>query len=515
MKANPDARLVRIKTDLLGYVNISNEIETDDTTWGKVKQVWDPPKPGTIHDPASYVRKTVYKHKPKNWNIHKRIVLDEGDMQSILKKGGLIFGMAGTGKSTTLNKIKDALATGSTEQSTETTVLRTCAFTHKASKIVDGNTLHLLFGIDMKTRKIDYNKIKSYVKEGVKYIFVDEISMIPSWLWNVIAHVKEQYGFIFTGCGDWKQLKPVDEENIDFENSWIVKYVFNNTSYELTKVWRFNDSRLLRDAHAASNGESINFSDYKKEEYPLALCHTNDAVDAINKKWNDYYAAQHTQIKEVTGHDKIKFKLYAGLKVMAYKSDNNYAFTNSQELVVTSFTETEFVVKDSKGVEMRLENKHLAKFKPAFAMTVHKAQGSTFNCSISIYEYKSMKHDMLYVALTRATDFNNVNFCEIEQYNPYSGCVYSYDYGGRFYIGSTTNLEKRRREHAQNIRHGFKFTQAINQYGGLHNFKHKVLKTLKFSNIRDLRRLEDQLIIKYDSVNNGFNMRYNEAQEVQ
>ena len=80
--------------------------------------------------------------------------------------------MAGTGKSTTLNKIKDALATGSTEQSTETTVLRTCAFTHKASKIVDGNTLHLLFGIDMKTRKIDYNKIKSYVKEGVKYIYL-------------------------------------------------------------------------------------------------------------------------------------------------------------------------------------------------------------------------------------------------------------------------------------------------------------------------------------------------------
>ena len=41
--------------------------------------------------------------------------------------------------------------------------------------------------------------------------FVDEVSMIPSWLWNVIAHVKNQYGFIFIGCGDWKQLKPVDE----------------------------------------------------------------------------------------------------------------------------------------------------------------------------------------------------------------------------------------------------------------------------------------------------------------
>ena len=73
--------------------------------------------------------------------------------------------MARTGKSTTLNKIKGVLATDSASS-----VLRTCAQTHKASKMVDGNTLHLLFGIDMKTHKIDYKKIKSYVNEGVKYL---------------------------------------------------------------------------------------------------------------------------------------------------------------------------------------------------------------------------------------------------------------------------------------------------------------------------------------------------------
>ena len=50
-----------------------------------------------------------------------------------------------------------------------------------------------------------------------------------------------------------------------------------------------------------------------------------------------------------------------------------------------------------------------------------------------------MEHDMLYVALTRATDFDNVNFCEIEQYNPYTGYVYSYEYAGRFHIGPTIN----------------------------------------------------------------------------
>ena len=75
MNANPEARLVRVKTDLLGYVNVTNEIETDDEAWGRVKQVFNPPKPGTLHDPSLYVRTAKYKHKQSNWNIHKRIIL--------------------------------------------------------------------------------------------------------------------------------------------------------------------------------------------------------------------------------------------------------------------------------------------------------------------------------------------------------------------------------------------------------------------------------------------------------
>ena len=115
-----------------------------------------------------------------------------------------------------------------------------------------------------------------------------------------------------------------------------------------------------------------------------------------------------------------------------------------------------------------------------------------------------MKHDMLYVALTRAAEFGNVTFCEIAQCNPSTGYVYSYEYNGRFYIGSAVDLEKRRREHAQNIGHGEKIKRAINQHGGIQKFKYKVLKTLRFNNIRDLRRLEDQLITKYNSINNGY-----------
>ena len=41
-------------------------------------------------------------------------------------------------------------------------------------------------------------------------------------MWDIIAHVKKLFGFIVCGFGDFKQLKPVNEEDLDFINSWVV-----------------------------------------------------------------------------------------------------------------------------------------------------------------------------------------------------------------------------------------------------------------------------------------------------
>jgi len=497
---NPRAELVRIKVDLVGYTGIDNEIETDDYTWGKVKREWQPPKPGSICDQSKIIRTMEYQDKSKQWYNHKREIIDDSDIQSILKKGGLIHGGAGTGKSTTLNRIKEVL---------QINELIVGAFTHKASGIVGGCTLHRLFGIDTKTKKFDYKLIKSYHKAGVKYIFIDEISMIPSWLWNIIAHIKEQYEFIIIGCGDWKQLPPVDEEDIDFENSWIVKYIFNNNSYELVKVWRFSESQLLQDAYSASKGDSINFSGYKEVEHPLALCHTNDAVDAINKKWNEHYAGKQTTKKEVKGFDNTTFIMYVGMKLMAYKTHSAYTFTNSQELTVKSWNKDTMSLITMKNDTINVNISYTTSFKPRFAMTVHKSQGSTFIENYSIYEYEAMSPRMLYVALTRARNKEQVNFCKIEHYQPYTGYIYTYEYQGRYYVGSTTNLTKRKQEHKNGTKAGeTKFKKAICEYG-FDNFSYKVIETIKFGNIKELWKLEDTYIVKYNSIENGFNYRMN------
>ena len=501
---NPRAELVRIKTDLLGYINIDNEIQTNDTKWGDVKREWIPPKPSQICDVSKLTRTTKYEHTVKKWFEHKRKELDDDDIKAIIKHGGLLDGEGGCGKSQTLGKIKEALPQNS---------YITGAFTHIASENVEGDTLHSICGIDVKTKKIDYKLIKSYKQQGVTHLIIDEISMIPSWIWNILAHIKREHGFIIIGAGDWGQLPAVKEDHIDFENSWIVKYVFDYHLYMLIHVWRTEDKNLLKDTRAIRNGNTIDYSTYTAQEYPTALCHSNDAVDAINKKWNEYHAKQHIKTQIVNGFDNTKFILYKGLKMLSYKTHGQRLFKNSQQYILEAWSDSTLTLKQTQGKNagriINIDITYSVSFKPGYAMTIHKSQGQTIRENYSIYEYEHMTQKMLYVAMTRATKKKHINFCKIDDYKHHTGHIYSYEYNGMYYVGSTNNLKKRKEEHKEGLKAGYtKFKKAIKEYG-FNNFNYKVLETIKYSNIRELWRLEDEYITKYNSIDNGFNHRKN------
>ena len=57
----------------------------------------------------------------------------------------------------------------------------------------------------------------------------------------------------------------------------------------------------------------------------------------------------------------------------------------------------------TQTITVKIDIKYTNHFKPLYVMTVHKAQGMTIHKSYAIYEYDRMKHDMLYVALTRTS----------------------------------------------------------------------------------------------------------------
>lgn len=45
--------------------------------------------------------------------------------------------------------------------------------------------------------------------------------MMPSRIWNIMAHVRCEYGIVSIGYGGWAHVAPVEEELVDFENALI------------------------------------------------------------------------------------------------------------------------------------------------------------------------------------------------------------------------------------------------------------------------------------------------------
>eukprot|EP00972_Heterocapsa_arctica_P083767 12343097-Heterocapsa_arctica.AAC.1 len=74
--------------------------------------------------------------------------------------------MAGTGKTYTLNSIINALD--------ENDEYITIAPTHKACKLINGTTIHRMFGINPIDNSYEYKKAITLKDNGVKYIFIDE-----------------------------------------------------------------------------------------------------------------------------------------------------------------------------------------------------------------------------------------------------------------------------------------------------------------------------------------------------
>jgi hypothetical protein len=81
--------------------------------------------------------------------------------------------------------------------------LKVCTPTHKSALIANAITIFDLFNIS----PVDYTYIKTTVdklkEEGVTWIFIDEVQMIPSKVWSVIRDIKNICGFKFVLFGDF------------------------------------------------------------------------------------------------------------------------------------------------------------------------------------------------------------------------------------------------------------------------------------------------------------------------
>ena len=346
----------------------------------------------------------------------------------------VIAGYAGTGKSTLVSHIVDALNISPGD-------VCYVAFTGKASLVLrekgceNSMTAHkLLYHSKEKPDGTFDHKPRKYLEFNYRLIVVDEVSMIPIDMWELLL----SHGVHVIALGDPGQLPPIDGESELLAHP----HVF------LDEVVRqAQDSEIIRLSMDIRNGVSL--KPYKG----------NEVVIISKSQLNDFYYSGADQIiaaKNITRNDinwrcrKIKFGNdvpnypLAGEKAICLKnywnvlSDSEDPLINGMigELSNIKFSHNVFKYGDIMEADFSIGDKNkfsklfmdyrlfaeskqtinsdnwtefrgMVKpmlFDYAYCITCHKSQGSEFDKVLVFNEYmKSTDHKRwLYTAATRA-----------------------------------------------------------------------------------------------------------------
>ena len=298
MALNPKAESVGIKTDCFEFNKIRKDIALSDEIGG-VKTCRVPESNKYTLNTKPVVRTETYDLEYEQWNN-----IEEDHINNEFQDGLLVYGMPGTSKTTKPLQLKNEL-----QPDEHITICPT----HKACNLVDGYTIHRMFGINPIDVRYEYTKAQDIKHAGIKYMFIDGVSMISEGILCILCHLKKEFNFIVVGLGDFMQLKPPNEEHTDFKNSWLVKHLFNNNSCKLTKVYRFDGNRLLQDAYDCAYDKSIDFKRYGNKECDVSLCWNNLCVNTLNSKYNEKYAKSYDNVKGVKGYANTKSILHKNL----------------------------------------------------------------------------------------------------------------------------------------------------------------------------------------------------------
>ena len=404
------------------------------------------------------------KNKPiKNNNIHEKIKFDNefNDIYNLIeysKQNIFITGKAGAGKTTLLEYFRN--------NSKKNFVI--LASTGISAIKAKGKTIHSFFLFPPRiliNEKI--KKLRSKVISKIDTILIDECSMIRCDVLDAIdqslrlnRNSNKSFGGIqIILLGDLHQLPPVIRENEReiFNNFYPVGHYFFNANcfeesniktYELTKVFRQKDKNFINILNNIRSGE-VNNNDLEvlnnrvinqDSDIPsetIILSPTNKRVDSINNlnlqninsETFSYESSETGDFKEKPADEILELKV--GAQVMLIKNDfkSPKRWVNGSIGVVTQLTENsiqlkiknkiykikqdtwekfDYLIKDGQVVHEVVATFTQYPIKLAWAVTIHKSQGQTFEKAIIDLDRGSFAPGQTYVALSRVTSMDGL-----------------------------------------------------------------------------------------------------------
>lgn len=358
----------------------------------------------------------------------------------------IITGGPGTGKTTIIKCIMDLLDDDDKKYilaaPTGRAVKRITETTKKPAK-----TLHRLLEIT----KVDDNNLEKMINVDVKiietdFLIIDEASMIDTIMMNnLVRALKKKTKLIFVG--DIDQLPSVGPGTVlkDIIDTKLVPTMYLNTIYRQS-----SKSDIVVKSHMVNAGEHFDFKNKDTDLY-FIKCDTVDevisemsslishrlegyanldimhdlqiltptkktelGVTALNKKIQEILNRKSTQKKEKTIGERT-FRV--GDKVMQIVNNYDKKFSINGEFFEgvyngdigyikdIDFEAEKFIVNfdDEKDVEYDFDEAD--ELEHAYAITIHKSQGSEFDYVILplLVGYKKLfTRNLLYTAMTRA-----------------------------------------------------------------------------------------------------------------
>ena len=381
----------------------------------------------------------------------------ENVIQSILN-GDTIFltGSPGTGKSFVLQVIMPQLL----HKNVGITATTGCAAIN-----VGGTTIHSFFKLKPDTnvfkhiQKLTSTKCDTYKKiRDLDLLIIDEVSMLDSILCNTISDIlkackntdKVFGGIQMIFVGDFFQLPPVTNNFCFLSSSWLT---LNPKIIELTELIRQTDDKLFQLILAKLRfgkltqqiydilikNKEISFTDIK----PTKLYPNNVDVDKINQKEIKKILVNEPKSNIFTAYftkdvnDNLKQKLYehtiflcVGSQVMITRNISiENELVNGTRGVVVDINKSSCFVKTLNGLiheinyyPQEYKNNYIKNLtimfmpiKLAYALTIHKSQGSTIDYLEIDLGSKIFEYGQGYTALSRGKKLENIKIINLHR----------------------------------------------------------------------------------------------------
>lgn len=372
-----------------------------------------------------------------------------------------ITGKAGSGKSTLLAYFRSV-----TQKNTAV-----LAPTGVAAIRVKGQTIHSFFGFPPKVIQTRHIKKVRQVEllQNLETLIIDEISMVRADVFDAIDYslrvhrkkLTQPFGGVqVIVFGDLFQLPPV----INMDESSLLERIYPNGQFffhsnifqdaqfktlELQSIYRQTDNHFIYLLNAVRDGsithsqiDNLNDSlvdNFEMDEGKIILTTTNARASGINQNYlkklsseEFSYRAQATGqfYKELFPTDEV-LKLKKGAQVIMIKNDPEKRWVNGSIGTIHDIAEKKIKVKiNHKIYEVKKEKWDRIQYsydddqqevlenvtgsfkqypmRLAWAITIHKSQGHTFEKVIIDMSQGSFAPGQLYVALSRCISLEGI-----------------------------------------------------------------------------------------------------------